>query len=95
MSYSLMMTLFCCFVFLIAVSDLAWARYKKRDNYKRPFYLTLALMWFCLIGIYVEGDKEAKNYAEMISWGLILISIMCSGMGFKVKHQIPDRASDF
>ncbi|MNL20078.1 hypothetical protein D3C87_1413090 [compost metagenome] len=86
MSNSLLMTTFCGLVFSAASFDFAWALYKKRGNYKRPFYLAWASMWFCVVAIYFEGNKEANNYSEIINWALILVGGMCSGMDFKVNH---------
>jgi hypothetical protein len=81
-----MMTIFCCAIFLAAGFDFAWASYKKRDNFKRPFYLSLALIWFCVVASYID-KSDADNYMEMVNWGLILITVMCSEMDFRVKRR--------
>lgn len=86
MSHSLMMTIFCCAIFMAAGFDFAWASYKRRDNFKRPFYLCLALIWFCVVATYIDDKSQADNYGEMINWGLVLMTVMCSSMDFKVKH---------
>lgn len=87
MSQSLFMTTFCGLVFSAASFDFGWAYYKKRGNYKRPFFIAMASIWFSSVAIYIDGNHSANNYTEIINWALILMIGMWSSMDMKVEHK--------
>lgn len=87
MSQSLLMTVFCGLTFSAASFDAIWAQYKKRGNYKRPFFLAMAAIWFSIVAMYVEGIHSANSYTEIINWALILMIGMWSSMDMKVEHK--------
>lgn len=73
-------------IWAAAAIDLAYAKHKKRDNYKRPFTLAVWNTWLCAGGIQWFASSSVNSMGSTVVLNLLVIQIACSGLDFKFKR---------